>query len=182
MTDRPQPIRWPLIPLAVFVVVAAFLAVGLGLNPREVPSPFIGKPAPAFLAPQMLRPELTFSPKDMLGRVWLLNFWASWCPPCREEHPLLVELARSQGVAIVGINYKDDPARATAWLKQLGDPYVATVADPDGRIGIDFGVYGMPETFLIDRTGVIRYKRIGAITRERLEGEILPLLKKLHAS
>jgi cytochrome c biogenesis protein CcmG/thiol:disulfide interchange protein DsbE len=118
----------------------------------------------------------------MLGRVWLLNFWASWCPPCREEHPLLVELARSQGVAIVGINYKDDPARATAWLKQLGDPYVATVADPDGRIGIDFGVYGMPETFLIDRTGVIRYKRIGAITRERLEGEILPLLKKLHAS
>jgi cytochrome c biogenesis protein CcmG/thiol:disulfide interchange protein DsbE len=129
----------------------------------------------------MLRPELTFSPKDMLGRVWLLNFWANWCPPCREEHPLLVELARSQGVAIVGINYKDDPARATAWLKQLGDPYVATVADPNGRIGIDFGVYGMPETFLIDRTGVIRYKRIGAITRERLDTEILPLLKKLKA-
>lgn len=181
MTDRRQPVRWPLIPLAVFIVVAAFLAVGLGLNPREVPSPFIGKPAPAFVAPQMLRPELTFSPKDMLGRVWLLNFWASWCPPCREEHPLLVELARSQGVAIVGVNYKDDPARATAWLKQLGDPYVAMVADRDGRIGIDFGVYGMPETFLIDRTGVIRYKRVGAITRERLDTEILPLLRKLQA-
>lgn len=169
-----------LIPLAVFLVLAAFFAVGLRLNPREVPSPFIGKPAPAFEAPQLLRPELTFSPRDMLGRVWLLNFWATWCPPCREEHPLLVDLVRSEGIPIVGVNYKDDPGRATAWLKQLGDPYVATVADSDGRIGIDFGVYGMPETFVIDRKGVVRYKRIGAITRERLDAEILPLVRKLQ--
>jgi cytochrome c biogenesis protein CcmG/thiol:disulfide interchange protein DsbE len=169
-----------LIPLAVFLVLVAFFAVGLRLNPREVPSPFIGKPAPAFEAPQLLRPELKFSPKNKLGQVWLLNFWASWCPPCREEHPLLVDLARSKGIPIVGVNYKDDPGRAAAWLKELGDPYVATVADRDGRIGIDFGVYGMPETFVIDRTGVVRYKRIGAITRERLDAEILPLVRKLQ--
>jgi len=112
--------------------------------------------------------------------VWLLNFWATWCPPCREEHPLLVELAQKERVAIVGINYKDDPARAMQWLKELGDPYVATLTDFEGRVGIDFGVYGMPETFVIDRKGVIRYKRIGVIDRARLEGEILPLLKELR--
>jgi len=164
----------------VFLVVAAFLAIGLGLNPREVPSPFVGKSVPAFAAPLLKEPQRKFSQEEMLGKVWVLNFWATWCPPCREEHPLLVELARKERVPIVGINYKDDPARAIAWLRDLGDPYVATLTDFEGRMGIDFGVYGMPETFVIDRKGVIRYKRIGVIDRARLDAEILPLLKELQ--
>jgi len=164
----------------VFLVVAAFLAIGLGLDPREVPSPFVGKSVPAFAAPLLKEPQRKFSQEEMLGKVWVLNFWATWCPPCREEHPLLVELARKERVPIVGINYKDDPARAIAWLRDLGDPYVATLTDFEGRMGIDFGVYGMPETFVIDRKGVIRYKRIGVIDRARLDAEILPLLKELQ--
>ncbi len=164
----------------MFLVVAAFLAIGLGLNPREVPSPFVGKPVPAFQGPLLQEPQRTFAQKEMLGKVWLLNFWATWCPPCREEHPLLVELAQKERVPIVGINFKDDPTRALAWLKDLGDPYVATLTDFDGRLGIDFGVYGMPETFVIDRKGVIRYKRIGVIDRARLDAEILPLLRELR--
>ncbi len=164
----------------MFLVVAAFLAIGLGLNPREVPSPFVGKSVPAFAAPLLKEPQRKFSQEEMLGKVWVLNFWATWCPPCREEHPLLVELARKERVPIVGINYKDDPARAIAWLRDLGDPYVATLTDFEGRMGIDFGVYGMPETFVIDRKGVIRYKRIGVIDRARLDAEILPLLKELQ--
>jgi cytochrome c biogenesis protein CcmG/thiol:disulfide interchange protein DsbE len=171
-----------LIPLAVFLVLAGFLGVGLYLNPREVPSPFVGKPVPAFDAPFLKEPQRRLTQKDMLGRVWVLNFWATWCPPCREEHPLLVELAQKERATIVGINYKDDPARALEWLKSLGDPYVATLTDFDGRVGIDFGVYGMPETFVIDRQGVIRYKRIGVVDRARLEGEIVPLLRKLQGS
>ncbi len=164
----------------MFLVVAVFLAIGLRLNPREVPSPFVGKGVPAFEAPLLEEPQKRFTQKEMLGKVWLLNFWATWCPPCREEHPLLVELAQKERVPIVGINYKDDPARAIDWLKSLGDPYVATLTDFEGRVGIDFGVYGMPETFVIDRKGVIRYKRIGVIDRARLDGEILPLLKELR--
>ena len=171
-----------LIPLGVFVVLVAFLAVGLTLNPREVPSPFINKPAPAFQLAQLHQPALVFSQKDMLGQVWLLNVWASWCAACRDEHPLLVELAKSRVVPIVGLNYKDKANDAKAWLERYGDPYALSVADGNGRTGIDYGVYGVPETFVIDRAGNIRYKQIGPITRPTLESKILPLIRELQKS
>jgi cytochrome c biogenesis protein CcmG/thiol:disulfide interchange protein DsbE len=171
-----------LIPLGVFLVLAAFLAIGLTLNPREVPSPLINRPVPAFTLAQLHRPELVFSQKDMQGQVWLLNVWASWCAACRDEHPLLVELAKSGVVPIVGLNYKDKSEDGKAWLQRFGDPYVLSVTDTNGRVGIDFGVYGVPETFVIDRQGVIRFKQIGAITRQTLEGRILPLIRELQKS
>jgi cytochrome c biogenesis protein CcmG/thiol:disulfide interchange protein DsbE len=170
------------IPLAVFVVILAFLFVGLGLNPREVPSPLIGKPAPAFQLAQLHTPDRPFTQQDMLGQVWLLNVWASWCISCRDEHPLLVELAKAKTVPLVGLNYKDKPDEAKAWLKQFGDPYQLSITDLNGRVGIDYGVYGVPETFLIDKAGVIRYKHIGPITPDALQTKILPLVKELQKS
>ena len=171
-----------LIPLGVFAVLVGFLAVGLTLNPREVPSPFINKPAPAFQLAQLHQPALQFSQKDMLGQVWLLNVWASWCAACRDEHPLLVELARSRVVPIVGLNYKDKADDAKRWLQRYGDPYALSVTDNNGRTGIDYGVYGVPETFVIDRAGNLRYKQIGPITRQVLDGKILPLIRELQKS
>ena len=170
------------IPLAVFVVILAFLFVGLGLNPREVPSPLIGKPAPAFELAQLHTPDRAFTQKDMQGQVWLLNVWASWCVSCRDEHPLLVQLSRTKTVPLVGLNYKDKPDDAKAWLKQFGDPYQLSISDLQGRVGIDYGVYGVPETFVIDKAGVIRYKHIGPITPDALEEKILPLVKELQKS
>jgi cytochrome c biogenesis protein CcmG/thiol:disulfide interchange protein DsbE len=170
------------IPLAVFVVILAFLFVGLGLNPREVPSPLIGKPAPAFQLAQLHAPDRAFTHTDMLGQVWLLNVWASWCISCRDEHPLLVQLAKAKTVPLVGLNYKDKPDEAKAWLKQFGDPYQLSISDLQGRVGIDYGVYGVPETFVIDRAGVIRHKHIGPITPDALEKKILPLVKELQKS
>jgi len=170
------------IPLAIFVALLAFLFVGLGLNPREVPSPFIGKPAPAFELAQLHAPDKRFARAEMAGKVWILNVWASWCVACRQEHPLLVELAKRKTVPLVGLNYKDKPEDAKAWLRQFGDPYVLSVSDLDGRVGIDYGVYGVPETFVIDRQGVIRHKQIGPITPEALEKKILPLVRELEKS
>jgi len=170
-----------LVPLVIFIVMVAFLAVGLGLNPREVPSPLINKPAPAFQLPQLHQPGKTFSQQDMKGKVWLLNVWASWCVSCRQEHPVLMDLAKSNVVPIYGLNYKDPREDAIAWLKQLGDPYVLSIADRDGRVGIDFGVYGVPETFVIDKEGAIRYKQIGPVTPEALRDKILPLVKALQS-
>jgi cytochrome c biogenesis protein CcmG/thiol:disulfide interchange protein DsbE len=169
-----------LLPFGVFLVLLGFLFVGLKLNPREVPSPLIGKSVPEFTLPQLHEPAQAFSPQSMRGRVWLLNVWASWCVSCRDEHPLLVEFARSHPVAIVGLNYKDKPDDARAWLSQLGDPYALSVSDLEGRVGIDFGVYGVPETFVIDKQGIIRYKRIGAVTADALREKILPLIRELE--
>jgi cytochrome c biogenesis protein CcmG/thiol:disulfide interchange protein DsbE len=166
-------------PLAVFLLLLGFLAVGLQLNPREVPSPLVGKAAPAFALPVLHQPEKRFSPSDMRGKVWLLNVWASWCESCRDEHPLLVDLSRKGTLPILGLNYKDKSEDAKRWLQRFGDPYQLSVTDIDGRIGIDYGVYGVPETYLIDAEGVIRYKRIGAITPAVLEKNILPLLAEL---
>jgi cytochrome c biogenesis protein CcmG/thiol:disulfide interchange protein DsbE len=168
------------IPLGLFVVVGAFLYAGLWRNPREVPSPLIDKPAPAFSLAQLQAPARTFGPADMKGQVWLLNVWASWCVACRTEHPLLVELGKTKIVPIVGLNYKDKPEEATAWLAKLGDPYTFSVMDRDGRVGIDFGVYGVPETFVIDKSGTIRFKQIGPVTVEALEQKIIPLVRKLQ--
>jgi cytochrome c biogenesis protein CcmG/thiol:disulfide interchange protein DsbE len=171
-----------LIPLGVFVVLCAFLLVGLWRNPREVPSPLIGKPAPSFVLAQLHEPSKTLGPADLKGQVWLLNVWASWCVSCREEHPLLVELGRAKLVPIVGLNYKDESVAGKRWLAQYGDPYNVSVVDRDGRVGIDWGVYGVPETFVVDKTGTIRYKQIGPITAEALEKKILPLVRELQRS
>ena len=167
-------------PLAGFAVLALLLGVGLGLKPREVPSPFIGKPAPAFSLPQLHQPQQQLAPGDMQGQVWLLNVWASWCAPCREEHPLLVTAARERQVPIVGLNYKDDPRNAQEWLRKLGDPYVGIGVDASGRVGIDYGVYGVPETFVIDKAGVVRFKHIGPMTPQVWERDVLPLVKRLR--
>ena len=171
-----------LIPLGLFVVLVAFLAIGLTLNPREVPSPLIGKPAPAFALAQLHQPDKVLGKQDLLGKVWLLNVWASWCVSCREEHPVLVEFARRNLVPIYGLNYKDKRDDALAWLRQFGDPYASSIVDGDGRVGIDYGVYGVPETFVIDKSGVIRYKQIGPVTPEALKNKILPLIQQLQQS
>jgi cytochrome c biogenesis protein CcmG/thiol:disulfide interchange protein DsbE len=169
-----------LLPLAAFLVLVVFLAVGLRLDPREVPSPLVGKPAPAFEVPELAAPDKRFAAKDMLGKVWLLNVWASWCVSCRQEHPLLVELSNAGIVPIVGLDYKDQRADGLGWLKQHGDPYVLSAFDGDGRVGINYGVYGVPETYVIDKAGTIRYKQIGPITPEVLDKKILPLVKDLQ--
>ncbi len=169
-----------LIPLAVFVVLVVFLAIGLTLNPRDLPSPLKDKPAPAFTLPQLAAPDKTFSPADMKGKVWLLNVWASWCVSCRQEHPVLVEFSKTAGsVPIVGLDYKDQIADAKNWLAKLGDPYLFSVVDADGRVGIDYGVYGVPETYVIDKAGMIRLKHTGPITPESLKKQILPLVAEL---
>ena len=169
------------IPLGIFLVLVAFFAVGLTRDPREVPSPFIGKPAPAFKLAQLHEADRVFTPEDMKGKVWLLNVWASWCVSCRVEHPLLVEMAKKNVVPIVGLNYKDKREDGMQWLGKFGNPYTLSAYDADGRVGIDYGVYGVPETFVIDKHGVIRYKQIGPITPEALEKTLLPLIRKLNA-
>jgi cytochrome c biogenesis protein CcmG, thiol:disulfide interchange protein DsbE len=169
------------VPLVIFLALVAFFAIGLTRDPREVPSPFIGKPAPAFRLEQLHDEKLAFAPEEMKGKVWLLNVWASWCVACRVEHPLLVEMSKQKIVPIVGLNYKDKREDGVQWLKKFGDPYMLSAYDLEGRVGIDYGVYGVPETFLIDKQGVIRYKQIGPITPEALEKTIKPLLKELNA-
>lgn len=168
------------LPFVIFVILVVFLAIGLRHDPHEVPSPLINKAAPAFQLPQLHEPTKTFSPEEMKGKVWLLNVWASWCISCREEHPLLLELARSGAVPLYGLNYKDKREDAISWLRELGDPYLLSAADLEGRVGIDYGVYGAPETYLIDRDGVIRFKHIGPLTPDVLQGRILPLVNDLN--
>jgi len=166
--------------LVAFLVLAGFLYVGLKLDPREVPSPLVGKPAPAFTLPQLHEPTKQFSPADMKGKVWLLNVWASWCVSCKEEHPILVELARQNIVPIYGLDYKDKRVDAEMTLRAGGDPYVLSVSDLEGRVGIDYGVYGVPETYVIDKQGIIQYKQIGPVTRQSLRDKILPLVAELE--
>jgi len=167
-----------LIPLVLFFVMVGFLAKGLFLNPKEVPSPLIGKPAPAFVAPVLGDASKTFSSADMKGKGWLLNTWASWCVACRDEHPLLVEMLKHK-IPLYGLAYKDVEADSLAFLKEMGNPYIMIANDADGTIGIDYGVYGVPETYVIDKEGIIRYKQIGPITPEALRDKILPLLQEL---
>ena len=170
------------LPLAVFLLLIGFLYVGLYRDPREVSSPLVNKPAPAFSLAQLDDPAKKLGPADMKGQVWLLNVWASWCVSCREEHPLLVQLAQANIVPVIGLNYKDTNALGKKWLADNGDPYKLSVVDADGRVGIDLGVYGVPETFVVDKSGVIRYKQIGPITAEALQQKILPLVRELQKS
>jgi len=171
-----------LIPLLLFVVLVGFLAVGLNLDPHEVPSPLINKPAPAFEVPQLGQANKTFSPASMKGQVWILNVWASWCVACREEHPVLVEIAKSGLVPLIGLDYKDKREDALTMLEKQGNPYLLSAFDANGRVGIDYGVYGVPETYVIDRAGVIRLKHIGPITPEILKQKIYPLVSELQKS
>ena len=166
-----------LIPLAIFLVLVVFLAIGLGRDPHEVPSPLINKAAPTFRLPQLNEPTKTFSAEDMRGKVWILNVWASWCIACRDEHPLLLEYAKSGVVPIYGLNYKDKREDALGWLEELGDPYVLSAADLDGR----YGVYGAPETYVIDQGGTIRMKHIGPVTEDVWSQQVLPLVQELNS-
>ncbi|MDR3410288.1 MAG: DsbE family thiol:disulfide interchange protein [Formivibrio sp.] len=188
-----------LIPLVLFLVLAVFLAIGLNRDPHEVPSPLIGKPAPAFKL-MTLAEGKPFAPADLHGKVWILNVWASWCVSCREEHPLLVAFARQSHLPIVGLNYKEVRGdgeldvknisaadeeklvrqRANQWLTERGNPYSLVVLDMDGRVSIDYGVYGVPESYVIDKSGVIRYKQIGPFTPEVLQEKVLPLVEQLE--
>lgn len=180
--------RLLLIPLVLFLGLAAvlFAALSSGRDPHEIPSPYINKPAPAFQLKQLQDQTKTFSAAEMRGKVWLLNFWGTWCPACREEHPLLIQYAKTGAVPIYGVDYKyaaddrDERANALQFLEEEGNPYTVTVFDPQGRLSIDYGVYGAPETFLIDRNGIIRYKKVGAVTEDVWTKEILPWVEKLN--
>jgi cytochrome c biogenesis protein CcmG/thiol:disulfide interchange protein DsbE len=171
-----------LVPLALFLLLAGLLYRGLSLDPKVVPSPLIGKPMPSFTLPRLANASASISDTDLKGKVTALNIWATWCVSCRAEHDVLLELARTGKVDIYGLNYKDNRADAQRWLRQLGDPYVANAFDADGRVGIDWGVYGAPETFIMDKDGIIRHKHIGPLTREALQQEILPLIARLEAA
>jgi cytochrome c biogenesis protein CcmG/thiol:disulfide interchange protein DsbE len=170
-----------LAPLAIFALLVAFLFRGLSLDPKLVPSPLVGKPVPTFTLTRLDNPAVTISDADFKGKVSLLNVWATWCVSCRREHETLVQLAKTGQVEIYGLNYKDNREDANRWLSQLGNPYVANAFDSDGRVGIDWGVYGAPETFIIDREGIIRHKHIGPLTDEIINDEILPLVAKLKS-
>lgn len=169
-----------LLPFGIFLVIAVFLGIGLTLDSSKVPSPLIGKAMPDFSLPSVHAPERNVTPADFRGEPWLLNVWATWCVSCRAEHAVLVEAARSHGARIVGLDYKDERPAAIDWLRRLGDPYVVSAFDPEGRVGLDLGVYGVPETYVIDGDGIIRHKHIGPLTRADLEEEILPMLEKLR--
>jgi len=169
-----------LIPLALFLVLVVFLAIGLTRNPQELPSALLDKPAPTFRLPQLKQPDKTFSAEDMRGKVWMLNVWASWCVACRDEHPFLFEYQKSGVVPIYGLNYKDRPEDALGWLGELGDPYLLSAVDLDGRVAIDYGVYGAPESYIIDKNGTIRLKHVGPVMPEVWEKKILPLVQELN--
>jgi cytochrome c biogenesis protein CcmG/thiol:disulfide interchange protein DsbE len=168
------------VPLAIFATLVVFLWRGLSLDPREVPSPLIDKPAPRFALARLDDASRTIARDDMLGKVWMLNVWASWCVACREEHPTLLELSKQRLVPIVGLNYKDTRPEGLGWLGQFGNPYDVSAFDQNGRVGIDFGVYGVPETFVIDKRGVIRLKHIGPLTPQVVKTRIEPLVKELN--
>ena len=180
-SEAGRPARaFPYWPLAIFVALALLLGIGLTLDPREIPSPLIDRPVPQFRLPAVQGRTLGLASEDLRGEPSVVNVFASWCTACRDEHPLWMEVSRNRAFPLHGLNYKDQPADAAKWLAELGDPYVRTGADIDGRVGIDWGVYGVPESFIVDKRGVIRGKIIGAVTREKLDKEVLPLLRQLR--
>jgi cytochrome c biogenesis protein CcmG/thiol:disulfide interchange protein DsbE len=170
------------IPLVVFLIIAGFLASRLrgGYDPHILPSALIDKPAPDFQLPQLQEPARTFSPQQLRGKVWLLNVWGSWCVACREEHPFLIQLSKQGEVPLYGLDWRDDREAALQTLAELGDPYVLTASDADSRVAIDYGVTGAPETYVIDKNGVIRYKEVGQLTPQIMETKILPLVRELN--
>lgn len=169
-----------LIPLLIFIVLVVFLAIGLKLDPKHIPSPFIGKPAPAIDLPDLHNPQQNIRSADFAGKVWLLNVWASWCVSCRAEHEVVKRFVALGEAPVYGLNYKDKPEDARRWLEQLGNPYQASVMDINGDAGIDWGVYGVPETFVIDQQGIVRYKHVGPMTDVVVNEKILPLVQQLN--
>lgn len=169
-----------LIPVVVFLAMVVFLYIGLGRDPRYVPSPLIGKPAPDFDLPLLYQLEKNFTQENLKGKVSLVNVWASWCVSCRLEHGLLMQMSKNKEFPIIGINYKDEHVDATKYLREFGDPYATIVFDYEGRASINWGVYGTPETFIVDKQGIIRYKHVGPITVEKLQQNLLPILKELQ--
>ena len=169
-----------ILPLMAFLVMVIFLGIGLKLDPHDVPSPLINKPAPVFTLPQLHEPQKTFSPADMKGKVWLLNVWASWCVSCRQEHVYLTEFARDSSMNLMGLNYKDEPAAAMQWLERLGNPYKISISDIDGMAGLDWGVYGVPETFIIDKKGIVRHKQTGPVDPTILQTISMPLIEQIN--
>ena len=168
------------VPLMIFGVIVVFLALGLKLNPRDVPSPLINKPVPQFSLPLLNDKNASFSPAEMRGQVWILNVWASWCVACRAEHPVLNRMTElHKEIVLVGLNYKDQSSDARAWLNRFGNPYHVVLVDRDGRVGIDWGVYGVPESFVVDKKGIIRYKFTGPIDDAAIVDTLLPMLQKL---
>lgn len=168
-----------IIPLLVFILLVVFLYTGLSLNPREIPSPLVGKPVPQFRLPQLSEPQGSFASEDLKGKVSMVNAWASWCVTCRSEHELLMRL-KERDVPIYGINYKDARDDALGYLKRLGNPYIKNGHDLNGRVGIDFGVIATPETFIVDKKGIIRYKHTGALTAEVWNDTLAPLMSRLQ--
>jgi len=169
-----------LIPLFAFLVLVALLGYGLTRDPKKIPSPLIGKAAPQFELPAVLNPEQKVSSNHFLGKVTIFNVWASWCSACRDEHPILVEFAKQHKTPIYGLNYKDKRSEAIRWLQAFGNPYVASAYDVSGNTGIDWGVYGVPETFITDKKGIIRFKQIGPVTEQIVTSKIIPLIQKLE--
>lgn len=171
-----------LVPIVLFVLLGMLLAYGLKLDPRKIPSPLVDKPLPEFRLASLTDPRKMLGNEDFKGKVVLINVWASWCVACKQEHPLLVEIARQKRVPLIGLNYKDKRDDALAVLKKDGDPYDVSLVDADGRVGIDWGVYGVPETFVIDKQGIIRHKHIGPIAPETWDKTLLPMIQQLNAA
>jgi len=169
-----------LIPLGIFIILIIFLAIGLKNDPRYIPSPLIDKPAPAFSLPRLYAPNVSFGPELLKGKVWMLNTWTSDCVGCRQEHPYLLQLSKNKLINLIGLDYRDSDVLAKALLKEHGNPYRIVVADHDGSVGIDYGVYAVPETFIIDKKGIIRFKYIGPLFPDEINNTILPLIKKLN--
>ncbi len=170
-----------LIPLLLFIVLVVLLAIGLKLDPKHIPSPFIGKPAPALDLPILHKPQKHIKTADLKGRVWLLNVWASWCVSCRAEHDVIKRFVAMGMAPVYGLNYKDKPEDAKKWLNALGNPYTASLMDINGDVGIDWGVYGVPETFVIDKKGIVRHKHVGPVSNSIIDEKILPLVQELNA-
>lgn len=172
-----------ILPLIAFILLIGLLLVGLEISDRKtlIPSPLIDKPVPAFDLPLLGSTDQRMSNDSFLGKPYLVNFWASWCVTCRVEHPVITQLSKLEVLPIVGLNFRDESGDAKAWLQKFGDPYDFNLADMDGRISIDFGVYAAPETFLIDSTGTIVYKHVGPLTMDIVETEILPLIAKMES-
>ncbi len=169
------------LPFLAFIALAVFLWRGLQLDPSHLPSPLIDKEAPVISVATLPASDEPFTNDSMVGEVWVFNVWASWCVSCIQEHPLLVSLSENFDVPIVGLNYKDTPSDATGWLERFGNPYAAVLDDRDGSVGIDWGVYGVPETFVIDHLGRVRYKHVGALDSDDIQDTLIPVVEKLQA-
>ena len=179
LADKPRRMVY-LLPLAIFIALVVLFFIGLGLNPKLIPSPLIGKPTPAFSLPKLHKPDELLQHTDLHGEVSLLNIWATWCPSCKQEHPILMQIAKTKEVPIYGLYYKDDPQLGVEWLQQYGNPYLANAVDVDGRVGIEWGAYGTPETFIIDQQGIIRYKHVGPVSWQDWQQTLLPKIKGLR--